>query len=389
LDADFSNDQWTLSGDIIYLVSTRSGGASHLIALHAGDGKQLWSTLLPPPTVTDDVLVPPLVADGMVYVPVNDRLFALHANNGNLAWQTDLNDLEIYGSRGSQPFAVGGGLLFLGTKDGIFRALHAQDGTLAWSVTVGEDIGLPTLVNGNIYLQPQNGHRIVALRAKDGAVLWHFQIPSSTDQQVWSLFVGPGHVYLIAYDTSPHFTIYALNAQDGKLLWQHEVPSAQVQVPPVQSLSVGSGRVYLGGANDGAGTIDTFNAQNGKLLWQHEAPQPYEESHEVNGIVYYLQSNVLLALRANDGKLLWQYEEPQTNDTKAAIYFIGWTHNVIFIRTEVNTYLNDLGAFLPCLLNCPLKGIIALNASNGSIYWQSECEIYAASMLGTTWSSEL
>jgi outer membrane protein assembly factor BamB len=331
LGVNLSNDRWTLNGDIIYLVSTRSG-VNLLAALHAGDGKQLWSTLLPP-AMTDYVFAPPLVADGMVYVPVSDRLFALHANNGELAWQTDLNDLEIYDSGVSQPFAAGGGLLFLGTKEGIFRALRAQNGKQAWSVTVGEDIGLPTLVDGQIYLRPQHGHEIVALRAQDGAVLWHFRLPSGKDLVAHSLSVGPGRVYLSTYD----------------------------------------------------GMIDALNAQDGKLLWQHQEPEAYQELHEVNGIVFISLSNVLLALRANDGKQFWQHEESQTNDVGSTIYFIGKTHDVIFIRTQIFIRTsNDFGSFLPCLLNCPSSGIIALSASNGSLYWRSEREIYAAFMVGAS-----
>ena len=104
----------------------------------------------------------------------------------------------------------------------------------------------------------------------------------------------------------------------------------------------------------------------------------------VNGIVYISLLNDLLALRANDGKQLWQHEEPHTNSADTAIYFIGETHNVIFIRTAVESELKDLSSLLPCLLDCPPKGIIALNASNGSLYWQSERETYAAFMPGAT-----
>ncbi|HEX4206997.1 MAG TPA: PQQ-binding-like beta-propeller repeat protein [Ktedonobacteraceae bacterium] len=332
LDVDLLESRWTLSGDILYLALTTKSGTNHLVALRAGDGKQLWSTLLPS-ALTDYVFAPPLVADSMVYVPVSDRLFALHANNGTLAWQTSLNNLEVYDSGGSQPFAAGDGLLFLGTKEGIFRALRAQDGTQAWSVTVGEDIGLPTLADGLIYLRPQNGHGIVALRVQNGAVLWHFQLPPGEDQ-VQPLSVASRHIYLSAYDGSEHYAIVALNAQDGKLLWQHTIADES------------------------------------------------EEPQEVDGIVYVSQPNVLLALRANDGKQLWQHEMQHTNAVGATIYFIGATHNVIFISTEIDTHSNDLGAFPPCLWNCPPKGITALSTSNGSLYWHSESEIYAVLMFG-------
>jgi outer membrane protein assembly factor BamB len=321
LDADVFTYRWTLSGNILYLVQSRHNGTVTLVALHVNDGKQLWNTVLPAST-TNNIFAPALVADGMVYVPVSEQLFVLHANNGMLAWQTSLHNLYIYNSGASQPLAAGDGYLFLGTRDGVFHALRAQDGKQVWNINVGKDLGFPTLADGQIYLSPDRGHGIVALRAQDGTILWHFQLP--VDQiPNYPLSVGPGHVYLSTADGSGHEA------------------------------------------------IDTLNAQDGKLLWQHATAHAYEEPHEVEGIVYVSLPSMLLALRANDGKQLWQYQLQHTSEIDAAVSFIGGTHKVIFILTENDTHSNDLGTF-PCLWSCPPQGITALNASNGNPYGQYE-----------------
>ena len=65
-------------------------------------------------------------------------------------------------------------MLFVGSGDGALYALHTQNGTLAWKARGGGAVfSSPTLSHdeASIYFGSADGN-LYAVRAKDGALLW-------------------------------------------------------------------------------------------------------------------------------------------------------------------------------------------------------------------------
>jgi eukaryotic-like serine/threonine-protein kinase len=115
--------QWTVSGGhsrvlpgegpaiarrTVYYAS-RSGT---LYALRAASGKRLWARKFA------DIVLEPVVANGVVYTGAGDTLFALSARTGRTLWSTALVD-----GIGTYP-AVSAGALYVGAGDG---TLHRFD----------------------------------------------------------------------------------------------------------------------------------------------------------------------------------------------------------------------------------------------------------------------
>lgn len=122
-DARTGKRQWTVSGGhsevlpgdgpavarrTVYYAS-RSGT---LYALRAATGKRLWARKFA------DIVLEPVVANGVIYTGADDTLFALSARTGRILWSTALTD-----GIGTYP-VVSAGALYIGSGDG---TLHRFD----------------------------------------------------------------------------------------------------------------------------------------------------------------------------------------------------------------------------------------------------------------------
>jgi outer membrane protein assembly factor BamB len=132
-------------------------------------------------------------------------------------------------------FLVGNTIYSPGT-DGYVYALDARTGKLAWKRPFDATIALAT--SNVIYLHTNiNMHMtdlypdLVAIRAKDGAILWHLSIPGLYFT-AGSILNVDGILYDLAVATDshgriiPNTGIYAVRSSDGKLLWHLPVTGA-------------------------------------------------------------------------------------------------------------------------------------------------------------------
>jgi outer membrane protein assembly factor BamB/HEPN domain-containing protein len=128
-------------------------------ALDRTDGSVVWEYPMP------DFKGNGTVVDGTVYVTGfrNDaRVVALEAQSGNEQWVIEPNS-EVKTSP-----AVGGGKLFFGTVEGIFKAVDAKTGSQQWSATIGEPIVVaPALVGDTVYVTDRSG-TVHAFAAQSG-----------------------------------------------------------------------------------------------------------------------------------------------------------------------------------------------------------------------------
>lgn len=208
-------------------------------------------------------------------------------------------------------------------------ALRASDGSGRWqcaSSTRGGFEQAPVLVNGIIYTiagrVPSKGlpnpslHALYALRASDGALLWHFARQANLNSQP---IVAAGVVYLSLtvttgmYPTSdphmreaPYFAtdLYALRASDGALLWQSQIGSQGVW--PNNDLFLARGILYAGAAD---GSFVALNASDGTTRWRYQANwKDWPTLMVANGQVYVRSGATLSALEPESGALLWRFK---------------------------------------------------------------------------------
>jgi outer membrane protein assembly factor BamB len=232
---------------VIYVFSDNGG----LYAMRASDGALLWHT------TNGHIYNPPTIFNGVAYFITyfsnsdKDTLYAMRASDGSLLWRYTSPD----GSLGS-PLVINGVVYAIVIEPKPKTASTGQGGFLlqTYTETVPTNLKKPAKGEGGIA-------SVYALRASDGAVLWHYKLDyGGMDSGVTWLTAAGGAVYLGTTFGLEMNYVYALRNSDGALLWR----SAADYGPPY----------------------------NGSI---------------VNGVAYLIFDDFIYALRTNDGVLLWRY----------------------------------------------------------------------------------
>lgn len=188
-------------------------------------------------------------------------------------------DIPIQGSNGriwrnspeveSEPTApvVGGGKVFLGSRDGHIRCIDAVTGGTDWSyLTNGPVLVSPTYADGKVYAGSGDGHAY-CLDAASGELVWRFRAAPVERRTMiygslastWPVntgvfvegdvaFFGAG---VIDYDGT---FVYAVNADSGELVWcndssGHLDAKLRKGVSAQGTITVSAGKVFMPGGN--------------------------------------------------------------------------------------------------------------------------------------------
>lgn len=255
-----------VANGVIYGVN----GANKLYALRASDGARQWSAEVTPPAAWP--AAPLLVEDGALLYLANDNsrphLTVLDSQSGRLLWRS-LDPLPNgYPFYPYYPFA------------------NAQNGVLQL-----DDAGV--IYDEEIDLQTQ-ALFLVAHGVADGATRWRYQLTMEGAEPTPSVFtVADGSVYLetrtpvapgASGQTAPH--VIALRARDGAVLWSTAAPDgasgqasgqAGVGVQTYGAITVKGGRIYLivvWPQYTSGITMYDFDAQRGSVLWRADKSYP-------------------------------------------------------------------------------------------------------------------
>ena len=134
------------------------GHTAHV--LDEATGEPLWS-YEPVVTGTRAYLGPPVVVDGIWYLPA-DELHALDAATGQHLWSFDANHAQ------DSP-VVADGMVFVKSLSGPFYALDAATGAPLWSLQQDWQLSSVLVVDGVLYTHSLDGfvHTLVYFGAID------------------------------------------------------------------------------------------------------------------------------------------------------------------------------------------------------------------------------
>jgi outer membrane protein assembly factor BamB len=209
---------------------------------------------------------PPAVAYGRLYFANNAGLFfAVSAVTGKLAWHwvshrcqamsPAVADHVVYATFLNRPPCNAAG----GNLDGEIVALAALSGKVLWRKTIGPSESPPLVRGGVVYAGDWDG-RVYAFAAGTGALRWTFQAGGKVKD---GMAFAAGRLYFGSYDGK----VYSLDARTGKLLW---TASAQERLGGSGTFystpAVAYDRVYIGGTD---GKVYSFGALTGELRWSH------------------------------------------------------------------------------------------------------------------------
>jgi outer membrane protein assembly factor BamB len=207
----------------------------------------------------DTLEFPPTVGYGRVYLAQQKGLFfALNAETGRVAWKKSLGRCAA-----SSP-TIGKGVVYQSYMhrveclqdqagaDGFLVAWDAETGRERWRFKSAPIESSPLLHGNRLYVGTWD-HNVYAINAHNGRKIWSFQADNqvNTSAAYWKgrIFIG-----------SDGGTLYALSAKSGKLLWSRSEPSEFWYATP----TVAYGRVYIGNTD---GSMYVYGAKSGRLLW--------------------------------------------------------------------------------------------------------------------------
>ncbi len=257
----------------------------HVEAWRASDGSLLWQS--------GASLYLLDVIDGVVYASLGNDVEALQANTGAVLWHTTVD-----GSPSQTPRIVSNGVLY------VTSTVNNLSGTTAIPAHGGGyDLEtIPLADTRKTVPEKQFTSSVYALRATDGAVLWHYKGKEANGLPSGFL-VSDGTVFgctQVGTAVSTAGYVYALQASTGALLWSYALPNNQSVV-----ITMAHGVIFVG--SDDA--FFALRASTGSLLWSYALDAAVDTAPVVDGGVVYVGANngITLALQASTGSLRWRH----------------------------------------------------------------------------------
>lgn len=261
----------------------------HIMAVYAfraSDGARLWRQAL-----TDQPNGPPVVSHGVVYVVAGDTVLALRADDGRTLWQTKLE--------------TGGRQIMSAWSTAASGALYAY---ISLESPTGQ--------------KDSFGVDVFALRLTDGETLWHVDLGTDIFPAAgpFAPVIADGIVYVrlaTVKFTSPVVTLrlFALRATDGATLWRYtstHTENGNVGIPNIYPPAVSNGIAYV--TEDG-GNLTALDTRDGHILWRVNVdtttsndayPFSITSPLAVDGAVFVVVNDWVVAVRASDGGTLWR-----------------------------------------------------------------------------------
>lgn len=210
------------------------GSTDHKVyAVNQATGAVVWTA-----TTGGAVESSPAVSNGTIYVGSDDHLlYAIAEATGAVRWTVPLGGAV----RSSPSFDAASGTLIVGDDTGTVTAVHAgvTAATALWRFTTGGAItNSPLIAAGVVYLGSTDGV-VRALTENTGAVRWahalgHTSVTGGMAFQNGALFVG-----------AADHTLTALTAASGSVQWSNVLSG------PVTGVSVTGGMLFTESSNGG------------------------------------------------------------------------------------------------------------------------------------------
>ena len=249
---------------------------------------------------------PMAVGYGLMYLGSAQGLMTAREMTGQwpLKW--------AFETRGAAPLSyptLYGGRVIFGCADGMVYCLRADSGSLIWERKTGERVvGSPTPTSDLVFIGSYDG-LLYALDLENGDPVWTFKTQAPVHASpAWAPIAGNrepiagngrgGRVYCASRDGR----VFALEEQAGKVLWQQELGAETLSSP-----SVAEGIVAIG--TEG-GEVVALDANDGKVHWRHAMGDLVGTTPIVRGgRVYAVADNGrAVALDAASGKPVWSFQ---------------------------------------------------------------------------------
>lgn len=234
---------------------------------------------------------------------------------GRIVWR-----VRTGGTVRSSPILVDS-TLYVGSSDGLLRALDIASGGERWSFDTGAPVVSAAAVTGDLVVVANRRHELTALNRHSGTVRWRKEtgpdLPLAWGWEGWDYFTSsPTVADGVLLFASGNGTLYALDPATGTERWSMATPRRFRATP-----AVAGGVVYIGG---GDGIVRAIDLASGRERWTFETrgaslaaeefgfdrTQIQSSAAVVDGVVYVGSRDAsVYALDAATGVLRWTQTE--------------------------------------------------------------------------------
>jgi len=215
-------------------------------------------------------------------------------------WKRDLGTLNA-----SAPAYADGRLYAVSLEPGEAVALRARDGKVLWRRELPGRSETSPLVYGKSVIVGSESGEVFALDRDDGHVRWQV---STAGNVKGGLALQDGLLYGANYAGE----VFAIRGASGEVVWKASTQGLSLgRVGPVYSTpAVAFGRVFLGSID---GRVYSFDADSGELAWSHSTedwvyagPAVAETDRTPPSVYIGSKDHDFYALDARTGEVRWQ-----------------------------------------------------------------------------------
>ena len=273
-----------VAGDGTLFLATRRGEV-HALRVEDGSRRGVKS-------FGNSLNAPPLLGEGMLYVPIERGKYGLIAydlRKADNVWRTR----EV--GYATSPLLLGGALI-APALDGAVRGFDAQTGTVRWEArldSLASFYAAPVAVSSSEVVVASDRGAVTRLDGA-GQIVWTVQT-----EPVYSTPASDG-TRLFVPTTRGRF--HALDAQTGAAEWTAMGADSLVRFA---APAVAEGVVYVGGSD---GVVRALDAQTGRALWTAQQDGTISAAPLVtaDAVVVGTMGEQVVALDRETGALLWE-----------------------------------------------------------------------------------
>lgn len=255
---------------------------------------------------TGGTLLRPAVYEGSVYAG---------GKSGNLV-RLDINGREVWRTR-SVPnlvggVAVGGGLVAVGSSEGVLAAHDANTGALLWQAQTAGELGGTPFVSDNLVVARIGDSQLVAYSATDGKRLWSYQrAQSPLSLRTYSGMTRAGDLLLAGF---PGGKLVALTLAGGFPRWEASIAAPRGSNELERMSDVTGDPVVRGDSVCVAafqGRIACVEREKGNLQWTRDYSSAQGVVAEGKTVVFSDATGSVFLLDAQTGATIWKQDRLQ------------------------------------------------------------------------------
>lgn len=273
----------------------------------------------------------PVVVDGKIYtLDTDSSLAAFDAKSGKQIWRTNARDPDEDDPVIGGGLAFSGGVLYVTNGYNELLSVRPQDGKIFWRRKIpAPSRAAPSVLDDRIFVSTLD-NRLLALGARDGAVLWEHAGLSEA-----ATLVGAASPAVSSDIVVPAFSsgeVAALRVENGSVAWTDNLSTVRAaggiaSLSDIKAMPVlDKGLVFV---ISFGGRLAAIDERTGTRVWQRDIGGESTPWVAGNRLFVISGDEELISLGRENGAISWitklpRYENPEKHDDP-----ISWTGPIL------------------------------------------------------------